>query len=779
MIISRQAIEEISLVEDFADRVLAAAVYYAEQGLYVMPIRPNGKAIPKAETNFNYTHASNKPTTVAEWYKVGGKFRGWNIGLACGAEDGTFAIDVDPKDHLGRNGFETLAEIENDFGKLVAPVQRTPSGGLHYLYKWFDSGSSSTCKIGGGIDTRGGNGKCRSHIVVWPSMIDGAEYKWEQFGEVPDAPDWVADLLGTPWDKRPEDDFDLGNENVGEGDVERQFTPREIWAMLTKLDPDTLTYDEWLKVGQAIHSQHPNDTGLKMWDSWSAKGERYKSGECTNRWNGFKSYGPIRIGTLIYMAQKSGYVVNPKITELEYEQKTDYEQLIDELNEEWGIVVVGGKVRVIGKQLNSDPEQDLALMSLDDFKSLTANKRIALSGPDGKVKPVPKTAIWLADERRREFMGGVEFAPDKPLEYDSPRGLTYNLWRGWQIEPKAGDWSKLKQHIFEVICNKNEFHFTWLLDWVANFYQDPANPPGTAVVMKGNEGSGKGTLFEAIGRTIGRHYKHITNSEQLTGRFNGHMQDALLVFADEVVFGGDKRHAGMLKAMVTEKILACERKGVDTYMYKNMARVGMASNEDWFIPAGPSSRRWFVLRTADHRCGDRKWFDDIYAEMSSGGLAAMMHELMGRKITTDLKLAPETDLLQDQRMRYEAANNSNIDSVFIWWAGCLEQGTMGTIRDYEIDDPMAAVRWPSMVNRMDLYDNYLEWCKLRGLVQREILKNTVFYSHMKKFGAVELRPSSKAILEQFGVRPYMFKFSDVGSHMATFNSITNNKWFGE
>ena len=33
---------------------------------------------------------------------------------------------------------------------------------------------------------------------------------------------------------------------------------------------------------------------------------------------------------------------------------------------------------------------------------------------------------------------------------------TYNLWRGFGVEPKAGDWPLIRQHLLEVVCSGNE-----------------------------------------------------------------------------------------------------------------------------------------------------------------------------------------------------------------------------------------------------------------------------------------------------------------------------------
>ena len=376
---------------------------------------------------------------------------------------------------------------------------------------------------------------------------------------------------------------------------------------------------------------------------------------------------------------------------------------------------------------------------------------------------MPKANIWLADEGRKEFVGGVEFNPAEGPEYETTAGLTYNLWRGWQVEPEPGDWSKLKAHIEEVICCGNEEHYTWLLDWMADFYQNPHDPKGCAVVLKGQEGSGKGTLFEAMGRTVGRHYKHLTQEKHLSGNFNGHLQDALLIFADEVVYGGDKKHAGTLKAMVTEPKLMVERKGLDAYSYRNYARIGIASNEDWFIPAGPQSRRWFILETSNSKTKDRKWFNDIYKEMDEGGIAAMVHELRNREITTDLKRAPETAILKDQQKRYLASIS---DTFQAWWHDCLDRESIEVIDEGNPHGEIGVSSWPKLVDRQAMYENYEQWALAKRYERRQIKTKPEFYGLMERYGVKATRPSME------GVRRRMFELEDVDYHSDIYTRIT-------
>jgi P4 family phage/plasmid primase-like protien len=75
-----------------------------------------------------------------------------------------------------------------------------------------------------------------------------------------------------------------------------------------RLDLDRLSpwrcndHDSWVKVGMALSSL--GDTGLSLWEEWSRQSEKYKSGECTNRWRSFTPNDGITLGSLFHWADE-------------------------------------------------------------------------------------------------------------------------------------------------------------------------------------------------------------------------------------------------------------------------------------------------------------------------------------------------------------------------------------------------------------------------------------------------------------------------------------------
>lgn len=735
--ISIEILEAIGKLESFEDQVHQAALYYIQQGIRVLPLERRGRGLNR--NGISYASASRKKEIIDKWFGPNGKYRGCNIGIACGLnQGGVFAVDVDDK--KGKNGSVMLEALEKQHeAKLLGPRQKSPSGGYHYLFKWVPNARSSTDKIANGIDTRGGDiDMCKSHIVAFPSVAESKTdigtylpYEWDIGGELTDPPAWVINALGEAWSSAK--GTGRGNENLDSSDFESSYSIRQIGNMIKDIDMETITYDEWLWIGQAIHSQHPNEKGLELWDRWSQRGERYKANECDIRWHSFKEEGSMRIGTLIHIAQKHGGY-DPRTQGRDVIEAEEFGDEVEALNATFAVTVIGGSVRIIMEN-EPNPLDPLAerfrFLDRTGFLTMMENQKAAIADNKGGVKLVNKGQLWLSDERRRTYPNGIAFMPD----YDKEINGAFNTWQPWPINDQVPySWDKFDNHLKYVVCNGNTDHYEWLLDWMADIIQDPTKPKGSCLVLSGDEGTGKGTLAHTLGKLVGLHYKHVTDEDHLIGRFNGHLQDAILVFADEVTYGGSKKTAGKLKSLVTEPVLTAERKGIDATRYMNYTRLIIASNESWFIPAGPQSRRWFVLNVNNSKANDTEYFRAIRNQMEhESGYEGLMHFLRNRVIKSNLRFAPVTDKLKQQRSMLAVQ-----DSAIEWWAYCCEigyvDGVMVAGKEWNAQNE---TQWPEGdVSVAEFHAAYEDWATDKRLKRHSL---TVFSETMKGLGVNKVR----------------------------------------
>lgn len=234
---------------------------------------------------------------------------------------------------------------------------------------------------------------------------------------------------------------------------------------------------------------------------------------------------------------------------------------------------------------------------------------------------------WLAHRNRRQYAGLLLVPGDEKVISRSGR-LYLNLWEGWGIEPRAGDWSLMRWHIEQVLANGDPLAAEYILKFAAWAVQHPSERAEAALVFRGGKGSGKGTFAVALKRCFGKHGLHISDQEHLTGKFNGHFRDCILLVADEAYWAGDKRAEGALKRMITEPTLMLEEKYVNGFEWPNMLHIIMTANEEWVVPASHDERRFAVFEVSEEKIGDEAYFKALHAEMDKGGgLAAMLWDL--------------------------------------------------------------------------------------------------------------------------------------------------------
>lgn len=84
---------------------------------------------------------------------------------------------------------------------------------------------------------------------------------------------------------------------------------KKLEVLLGHLDPDC-GYEDWTRVAMAVfHETGGSDEGLKIFNNWSFKGQKYPGYDAIKaKWRSFKSgiKNPVTIGTLIEMVTKEG-----------------------------------------------------------------------------------------------------------------------------------------------------------------------------------------------------------------------------------------------------------------------------------------------------------------------------------------------------------------------------------------------------------------------------------------------------------------------------------------
>lgn len=375
-----------------------------------------------------------------------------------------------------------------------------------------------------------------------------------------------------------------------------------------------------------------------------------------------------------------------------------------EMNDQFAVIEnLGGKVRVI-EEIETEFVTDagtftrsiLTRQSFEDFRNRFIHKKIEIGQTkDGVPIKIGLGKWWLENPEHRSYRTMV-FSPGREVTN------AYNLWRGFAYDPRKGDCSLYLEHIRRNICNGDEQLYDYVIGWMARVVQQPGTTGQTALVLRGERGTGKGVFAKNFLALFGRHGLQVTHLKHFLGNFNAHLRDCVLLYADEAFFAGDKAHESMLQSLVTEETMMFEPKGVDAELGPNYTHLIMSSNNDWVVPAGPNERRYVCCDVSDAKQQDESFFKAISEQMDNGGREALLDFLLTYDLSNySVRTIPKNKALAHQR-------ELTLDTFQEWWLNRLKEGTQTGRLDV----------WQDRVPFEDIVRDYVDTMKMFNVARR-------------------------------------------------------------
>lgn len=645
-------------------------------------------------------------------------FQDCNAGVCCGPSSKVFVLDIDDPDT-----FDLLKEA-NGWDLPETYTVLTGNNGYHYYYR-YPSGSSFSGKS---LKHPAWSGhtifdvKCDGGYVVAAGSvhpITGKVYSVERDTEIAEPPDWLLrHVSGESVDIEVLWDLPIPSHKAEKFLDSLNLNERTVRLILEGKPKGDRSETFWGVLLDLIRKGVSEKLIGFIFEHYPI-GDKYREkGLGRSQWlKGEISRAKAELG-------KEGSKQQEKAVP---ERDEPHLEKIEKLNEEYAVVQLNGKT-VIMKEIVEPTfnRPDVHFYSISDFNHWFANKLVI--DPERPKNQISISKLWLKSPHRRQYQG-IVFSPEK----DVP--CFYNLWRGFGIEPKQGDWSLMRDHIFKVIANGDQTVYDYIIHWMADLVQNPGGRrPGVSIVLRGEQGTGKGCFVTNLGQIVGNHFLHITNQRQLTGRFNQHLKDALLVFVDEGIWAGNRETGGILKAMITENRLMIEPKGKDIFSVMNHVRLIFASNDKWVVPAGTGDRRFLVLDVNNSHSRDRDWFKSIWEQMDNGGREAMLHDLLKIDLTgVELRDFPRTEARLEQIFK-------TMDTIYMFWLDLLQDGRLNEFN-----------QWEEPITTSEFHENYLEFAKNVG--DRFKSSKTQFGKDLR-----DLCPGMKRKRQTSGSREWQYHF---------------------
>ena len=376
--------------------------------------------------------------------------------------------------------------------------------------------------------------------------------------------------------------------------------------------------------------------------------------------------------------------------------------------------------------------------NLKDFKQIYCDFNMELPVGGGRSASQNLAALWLSHADSRKF-NGISFDPQneavqmRDLPTDAP--CDYNLWRGFSITKEMADAyaaSKatpadprganacqqaampLLEHIKHAWCNDDPDQIRYVLHWFAYVLQKRVKP-GTALVIKGQQGSGKGIVFQKFGAIIGKdHFLQVNSIDDVLGLYTHLIRSAIFIFMDEVTWGGNRDHADRLKKLITEPTHINNAKYQPSFTVDSFASVGIASNSEWVVPCEPRQRRFFAMEMSDKWSGSqsnelKQYYDAI--------LAVPVEAFAWFLYNFDLSAYNPRELVSTQFERDQKIRS--FSPMMSWWHNCLREGEIPDVVMGEhpaeklalaIDDDDQSSPWGNVCIKDSVYQAFVSFC---------------------------------------------------------------------
>lgn len=296
------------------------------------------------------------------------------------------------------------------------------------------------------------------------------------------------------------------------------------------------------------------------------------------------------------------------------------------------------------------------------------------------------------------FLDFHPYLKDNPCDPD-----VFNLFQGFQypyddVMDTPLDMSKIQKilyHLEHIICDGDPAMFNYVRNWHSHLFQRPQEKIGVALLFYSNKhGAGKNKWCDFLMDLLGDDlwYK-ASRMEDLTSKFNYHLQSKLLVIGDEIANYAGYKAADQLKALITETNMAIEPKGKDPYCIKSSERYIFTTNSDVPLRIDSQDRRYITLSVSESKAGDTKYFSELSKEMDD---PISRKTFLKYLITTDISQW-NYRILQSNSYKQELISES-IDNSYEFLAEWLMENPNDTT---------------PLCNTM--IEDYFEYCKRNNL----------------------------------------------------------------
>lgn len=319
-------------------------------------------------------------------------------------------------------------------------------------------------------------------------------------------------------------------------------------------------------------------------------------------------------------------------------------EIIKEYNEKYAVIGIGEGYKILDKNHRDDfGRKSFRCIRMYDFLQAHRN--------DTRKSSTGKRAVnyWFDSPDRKTFKYGFCFYPTVERKEFSDQ---YNTWQGFSVEPKEGDCSYFLDHAFKNVCKEHEKLYNYLIGYLAHCVQHPEEKPGVVIILKGRKGVGKGQFISLFRSLFGIHTVELNSVDKVIGKFNGDLENKLIVFLDEMSWAGrTEEEKQRFRNMITDREISIEHKGIDKKGVPSFHRFLMATNALQAVPFTFDERRFCVLNVGESERNNQEYFKEMLKKHNNGGKAALLFFLLNYDLSDfNVRKPPLTEGVIEEKL---------------------------------------------------------------------------------------------------------------------------------
>jgi hypothetical protein len=223
----------------------------------------------------------------------------------------------------------------------------------------------------------------------------------------------------------------------------------------------------------------------------------------------------------------------------------------------------------------------------------------------GKTETVVKKFVWKwVDDPDKHAYRKMDFYPE-----NCPDDV-YNTWRPFTASTitETGGSAEMFFELLNELTRGDPKDYA--KKYLAFLVQKPNEKPTTCVVLRSNEGVGKGRCFYALKKVMGRHLVTETNNPEMDvfGTNADAYNQTKLVIMNESNATTNFKNGDRLKSLVSDEDgLMVNQKYIKPYEIRNLAGSIIAGNGKTLVNKSVSDRRFVI-----YECGEKFIRDEEY-----------------------------------------------------------------------------------------------------------------------------------------------------------------------